>query len=208
MYAKKTNYKRGGRLEKMLAKYMKGGMMKYDNGGPIDQAGDQAGESEVKVMVKDSYNTATNPQPGQDYIILVEGQPTDYSISDMPNLFRSEGLGGPQLENVFYEFMDQFPKGPRTAEEEQAYRKSQFDTALADVGAIARGDASQVKTVEPGKFVREDVGNVLRGVYRGDKAMQRDVTKTERYSPTGQTKTPKGINTDEFLRVLASQFNK
>lgn len=35
MYAKKNNYNRGGRLEEMLAKYMKGGMMKYDNGGPV-----------------------------------------------------------------------------------------------------------------------------------------------------------------------------
>lgn len=35
MYAKKNNYNRGGRLEEMLAKYMKGGIMKYENGGPL-----------------------------------------------------------------------------------------------------------------------------------------------------------------------------
>lgn len=29
-------YRKGGRLEDMLAKYMKGGMMKYENGGEID----------------------------------------------------------------------------------------------------------------------------------------------------------------------------
>ena len=32
MYAKKK-YQKGGRLEEMLAKYMKGGMIKYENGG-------------------------------------------------------------------------------------------------------------------------------------------------------------------------------
>ena len=40
MYAKKTNYKRGGRLEEMLAKYFNGGMMKYDNGGPLPEGED------------------------------------------------------------------------------------------------------------------------------------------------------------------------
>ena len=40
MYAKKNNYNRGGRLEEMLAKYMKGGMMKYENGGPITSGRD------------------------------------------------------------------------------------------------------------------------------------------------------------------------
>lgn len=197
-----NEYGKGGMVKGGTVKYRSGGVMKYDNGGPIDQAG----ESEVKVMVKDSYNTATNPQPGQDYIILVEGQPTDYAISDMPNFFRSEGLGGPQLENVFYEFMDQFPKGPRTAEEEQAYRKSQFDKALADVAALSRGDGYAVQTVTPGAFSRDELGNVLRGVSRGDKAGE--IEYSGRYSPTGQTKTPKGINTDDFLRVLATQFNR
>lgn len=37
MYAKKK-YQKGGRLEEMLAKYMKGGMMKYENGGPIKRS--------------------------------------------------------------------------------------------------------------------------------------------------------------------------
>jgi len=35
MYAKKNNYNRGGRLEQMLAKYMRGGMVKYENGGGV-----------------------------------------------------------------------------------------------------------------------------------------------------------------------------
>lgn len=35
MYAKKK-YQKGGRLEEMLAKYMGGGMMKYENGGEVD----------------------------------------------------------------------------------------------------------------------------------------------------------------------------
>jgi len=35
MYAKK-NYQKGGRLADMLAKYMNGGMIKYENGGEVD----------------------------------------------------------------------------------------------------------------------------------------------------------------------------
>lgn len=195
----------------MLAKYMDGGeITKYDNGGPIDQAG----ESEVKVMVKDSYNTAKNPQPGQDYIIMVEGQPTDYAISDMPNFFRSEGLGGPQLENVFYEFMDQFPKGSRSPEEEQAYRQEQFNKSLKDVAAIARGDGDKVETVVPGTSSRYDLGKRLKMVRRGEQAVDPDRFSFEsdeskmKFAPTGQKGTPKGINTDDFLRVLATQFNR
>lgn len=36
MYAKK-NYQKGGRLADMLAKYMNGGMMKYENGGEVSR---------------------------------------------------------------------------------------------------------------------------------------------------------------------------
>ena len=36
MYAKK-NYQQGGRLADMLAKYMNGGMMKYENGGEVSR---------------------------------------------------------------------------------------------------------------------------------------------------------------------------
>lgn len=211
MFIKKNNARRGS-LYSMLSgnqggqnvrTYKFGG--KYENGGV--HGDDQAGEAEVRVMVKDSYNTATNPQPGTDYIIMVEGQPTDYSISDMPNFFRSEGLGGPQLETTFYEFLDQFPKSSRTPEEEQAYRKEQFNKALRDVGNIAEG-RPYGEAVTPGAFAKENLGNVIRDVNRGGVAAPGAINYSGRYSPTGQKGTPKNVNADEFLRVLGTQFKQ
>ena len=216
----KKNYERGGALYSLMnqgaeQEQMASGGRLYRFGGRYENGGvhgdDKPGEAEVRVMVKDSYNTTTDPLPGQDYIIMVNGQPTDYSVLDMPNFFRSEGLGGPQLENAFYEVMGQFPKGARTPEEEQAYRKEQFNKSLADVGAIARGDGDKVQTVNPGVSSKYDLGKRLKMVRRGGEAVDPDPYSFEtaeskmKFAPSGQKGAPKNVNADEFLRALGSQ---
>lgn len=176
------------------------GVRMYQNGGV-----GTSNAPDVKVIAKDSYLTSDKPQVGEDYIIMVDGQPTDYRIKDMANFYRSYGLDGKQLDTVFDEFMGQFPKSSRTEEEERAYRSSQFNKALADVGAIARGDADEVKTVTPGAFSKDQLGNVLREVYRGGEA-SRSIGYTGRSVPTGQTGTPRNVDTDAFLRALSRNY--
>jgi hypothetical protein len=61
MYAKKK-YRKGGRLEEMLAKYMKGGMMKYPGGGMIyAENGDQVPTGKSAFILKGYDNRGDNP---------------------------------------------------------------------------------------------------------------------------------------------------
>jgi len=186
----------GGKMKK----YAYGGIVKkYQNGGTEDNTPD------VKVISKNSYGTSDEPQAGQDYIIMVDGKPTDYRKEDMPNFYRSYGIDGKQLDTVYGEFLNQFPRSSRDEAGERSFRKAQFNKVLADVGAIARGDADEVKTVTPGAFSKDELGNMLRSVIRGGEATRRREFEG-RYSPTGQKGTPKNVNADEFLRALAENY--
>jgi len=205
------NHKYGG-LYSMLAQgdkqmasggrvYSFGGVNKYPNGGIHNNASGP----DIQIMAKDSYKTASDPQPGRDFIYLVDGQPTDYSHSDVANLLQSEGITGKNLNLRMNEIFTQLPSRGGSDEEERAFRQAQFDKVLADVGAIARGDASEVKTVAPGAFSKDELGNMIRSVTRGGEATRaRDFEG--RYSPTGQKGAPKNVNTDEFLRALSQNY--
>jgi len=196
-------YMKGGTV-----KYRSGGMMEYENGGIVKKyqnGGTEDNTPDVRVVSKDTYLTSDEPQAGQDYIIMVDGKPTDYRKEDMPNFYRSYGIDGKQLDTVYGEFLNQFPLASRDEAGERSFRKAQFNKVLADVGAIARGDAGEVKTVTPGAFSKDELGNMLRSVVRGGEAT-RSREFEGRYSPTGQKGTPKNVNADEFLRALAENY--
>ena len=202
--------------EKVL-NYLKGGNLNNSSGGRLYKFGGKTYEhggahgnedsSDIKLVAKDSYNTADEARPGTDYIYMVDGQPTTYNHADVANLLRSEGLQGQNLKMRMEELFSAIPdKTKEDPKDERAYRQGQLNKILADVGAVARGDGSQVKMVGSGKFVREDLGNALRGVYRGDRAMQRDIAPMgERQSP-GQSAFGEGVNADEFLKSLSRNY--
>lgn len=216
----KYNKMKSGGMYDAIMKYMEGGNFAssnqrgrvykfggktYEHGG----AGPHGNEanSDIKLVAKDSYNTADEAQPGTDYIYMVDGQPTKYNHADVANLLKSEGLQGQNLKMRMEELFSAIPeKNKESPEDERAYRQGQLNKILADVGAVARGDGSQVKMVGSGKFVREDLGNALRGVLRGDRAMQRDIAPMgERQSP-GQSAFGEGVNADEFLKSLSRNY--
>lgn len=188
----------GGKMKK----YAYGGIVKkYQNGG-VDET---TSGPDIKIMAKDSYKTSSEPQAGSDYIYLVNGEPTDFDHSDVARLLQSEGVTGKNLNLRMNELFSSLPQTREGDEQEKAFRQAQFNKVLADVGAIARGDAGQVKTVAPGAFSKDELGNMLRSVTRGGEATRRREF-VGRYSPTGQQGTPKNVNADEFLRALAENY--
>jgi hypothetical protein len=186
---------RGGRV------YRFGGVNKYQQGGVHNNAS----SPDIQIMAKDSYMTAGDPQPGRDFIYLVDGQPTNYSHADVANLLKAEGVTGKNLNMRMNELFSTLPQTREGDEKERSFRQAQFNKVLADVGAIARGDADEVKTVTPGAFSKDELGNMLRSVTRGGEATRRRDFEG-RYSPTGQQGTPKNVNADEFLRALAENY--
>lgn len=209
--------KSGGMYDAIM-KYMEGGNFAPSNqrgrvykfGGKTYEHGGAHGNeasSDIKLVAKDSINTADQAEPGKDYIYMVDGQPTKYNHTDVANLLKSEGIQGENLGMRMEELWSAIPDRTKgNPEDERAYRQGQLNKILADVGAVARGDGSQVKMVHPSMFVREDLGNALRGVYRGDRAMQKDMgPQTERYSP-GQSAFGEGVNADEFLKSLSRNY--
>ena len=79
-----------------------GGVHSYQHGG----AHNNNSGPDIKIMAKDSYRTADDPQPGRDFIYMVDGQPTDFSHADIANLLRAEGISGNNLNirmnEIFY----------------------------------------------------------------------------------------------------------
>ena len=216
----RTKTMKSGGLYDAIMKYVEGGNLASSNqrgrvykfGGKTYEHGGAHGNeasSDVQLVAKESYNTADEAQPGTDYIYMVDGQPTNYNHADVANLLKSEGIQGENLSMRMSELWDAIPNrvgGRESPEDERAYRQGQLNKVLADVGAVARGDGSQVKTVAPGKSVREKLGNVLRGVTRGGKATSDKFSfDDERYSP-GQSAFGEGVNAGEFLKDLSRNY--
>ena len=186
----------GGRV------YSFGGVNKYPHGGVHNNASGP----DIQIMAKDSYKTASDPQPGRDFIYLVDGQPTDYSHADVANLLRSEGITGKNLDGRMGELFAQLPRtgGGRTTEEENAFREREMGKVLRDVERMTgEGNRSQMETGRE-YMSKEDLGNVARDVARGGRAG--GIIYSDRYSPIGQKGTPKNVNTDQFLRALARNY--
>lgn len=193
----------GGRV------YSFGGVNKYPHGGVHNNASGP----DIQIMAKDSYKTAADPQPGRDFIYLVDGQPTNYSHADVANLLRSEGITGKNLEGVMGELFAQLPRtgGGRTTEEEIAFREREMDKVLRDVERMSTG--RNLSDMETGAMGKVGLGRLLKGVRRGDEAKATDVgfmTDEDQMKMTKlgdmQKGTPKNVNTDQFLRALSRNY--
>jgi hypothetical protein len=157
-------------------------------------------------MAKDSYKTASDPQPGRDFIYLVDGQPTDYSHSDVANLLQSEGVTGKNLNMRMTELFSSLPSRGKSDEEERAFREREMGKVLRDIERMEGGTPDGSAQMETGReyMSKEDLGNIARDVARGSKAG--GIEYSGRYSPIGQKGTPKNVNTDQFLRALARNY--
>lgn len=184
----------GGRV------YRFGGVNKYPHGGVHNNASGP----DIQIMAKDSYKTAADPQPGRDFIYLVDGQPTDYTHADVANLLRAEGISGKNLNIRMNEIFTQLPLRGGSDEEEIAFREREMGKVLRDVERMAgEGSRSQMETGRE-YMSKEDLGNIARDVARGGRAG--GIEYSGRYSPIGQKGTPKNVNTDQFLRALARNY--
>lgn len=203
---KVLNYLKGGNLNNSSGgRLYKFGGKTYEHGGAGAHGNEDS--SDIKLVAKDSYNTSDEARPGTDYIYMVNGQPTTYNHADVANLLKSEGIQGKNLKMRMEELLSAIPDGTKEdPKDERAYRQGQLNKVLADVGAVARGDGHQVKTVTSGVNVREDLGNKLRKVLRGDPAItDKFSSQGERYSP-GQSSFGEGVNADEFLKSLSRNY--
>lgn len=186
----------------MRAKYNKGGrtalydlMKKYEHGGVHNDE-----KSDVQIIAKDSYSTAEEPRAGLDYIIMIDGSPTDNRLEDMPNFFKSEGFSnlGEQME----ELHAKFPKAKNSA-----FIDSQIQKVIADMRTVEEGRSSDLKTIQGSRWSKEDLGNMLRLAQSGSTANPAQDVSGMRggagYRPTGNTQ-PEGVDTDTFLRGLGN----
>lgn len=199
----KKEYGKGGLyslLEQGGRVYRFGGVNKYPHGGVHNNASGP----DIQIMAKDSYKTAADPQPGRDFIYLVDGQPTNYSHADVANLLQSEGISGNNLNIRMNEIFTQLPSRGGSDEEERAFREREMGKVLRDVERMAgEGNRSQMETGRE-YMSKEDLGNVARDVARGGRAG--GIEYSGRYSPIGQKGTPKNVNADQFLRALSRNY--
>ena len=203
---------KGGRLYRMggVNEMKHGGVHSYPHGGVHNNDS----SPDIQIMAKDSYKTADDPQPGRDFIYMVDGQPTDFSHADIANLLRAEGISGNNLNIRMNELFTQLPSRGRSAEEERAFRERQMDKALRDVGAIARSEETGLPpSMETGAMGKVGLGRLMKGVRRGDEAKATDVGFMSNEDQMKMTKlgqmqkgTPKNVNTDRFLRALSRNF--
>ena len=209
---------KGGRMYRMggMNEMGHGGVHKYPHGGVHNDDS----SSDIQVMAKDSYKTADDPQPGRDFIYLVDGQPTDFTHSDIANLLQSEGITGKNLNTRMSELFTSFPSRGGSVEEERAFRKRQMDKVLKDVESIALaekrvegGGQYIAPTMGTGAMGKVGLGRLIKSVRRGDEAKATDVGFMSNEDQMKMTKlgemqegTPKNVNTDEFLRALARNF--
>jgi hypothetical protein len=186
----------GGRV------YRFGGVNKYPHGGVHNNASGP----DIQIMAKDSYNTASDPQPGRDFIYLVDGQPTDYSHADVANLLRAEGISGNNLNIRMNEIFTQLPSRGGSDEEERAFREREMGKVLRDIERMEGGAPDGSTQYETGReyMSKKDLGNIARDVARGGRAG--GIEYSGRYSPIGQKGTPKNVNTDQFLRALSRNY--
>ena len=187
----------------MLNEMKHGGVHKYPHGGVHND--DSA--PEIKIMTRDSFNTAETPQAGRDYIYIVNGDPQpNFQHSDVFNLLKAEGISKPKdrMQEIFAQLP---PRDRSSGKEEVEFRAKQMERIMDDIKAIDEGE--RTKTVTPGEFSRSDLGALMKAVRRGDRAMAdkfsvgRTPEESMRFAPTGQTGTPKNIDADAFLRALA-----
>lgn len=197
----------GGRV------YSFGGVNKYPHGGVHNNASGP----DIQIMAKDSYKTAADPQPGRDFIYLVDGQPTNYSHADVANLLKAEGISGNNLNIRMNEIFTQLPSRGGSDEEERAFREREMDKVLRDVEKIALAESRaegggqyippNLETLGGARENKLGLGNLMREVRRGGEAKADPMTapSMESYS-TGQKGTPKNVNTDQFLRALSQNY--
>ena len=104
-------------LQDVASKQMREGGRVYKFGGKTYPHGGvhnpTASVPDIKIMVKDSYSTTDQPRPGTDYIFMQDGQPTDFSVSDVMNLLKSEGISGDNLNMAMNDIMAP-TRGPRS----------------------------------------------------------------------------------------------
>jgi len=192
-----TSYKKGGKaaLYDMVKKYLEGGMMEYENGGVHKDE-----KSDVQVVAKESYSTAEEPRSGLDYIIMVDGSPTDIRLEEMPNFFKAEGFS-----DLPEQMKELYAKLPERKNPEFVDR--QIQKVMADMRAVKEGRMNDLETIEGSQWAKEDLGNMLRIAKSGSTASKnRDVSGKRDgagYRPSVNTQ-PKRLDTKTFLEGLGN----
>ena len=193
---KTKKYNKGGKaaLYDMVKKYLEGGMMKYENGGVHKDE-----KSDVQVIAKESYSTAEEPRSGLDYIIMVDGSPTDIRLEEMPNFFKAEGFS--DLPEQMKELYAKLPK-----RKNPEFVDSQIQKVMADMRSVKEDRMNDLETIDGSRFAKEDLGNMLRVAQSGTSASKAFDVSGLRDGPGYRPKNtqPKGLDTNAFLKGLGN----
>lgn len=135
MYAKKNNYNRGGRLEEMLAKYMKGGMMKYDNGGPITSGRDTHRPGREALTYREPSKEMLDRNDG--FFELIPMEPEQGGVLIPRQLEAMERIavrsGDPEAIAEYEAAMTEFMDSPEYKEQQEALKR-RFQSAKSQYG--------------------------------------------------------------------------